>query len=125
MQELKFYKCAHCGNFFLVLHDGGVNPVCCGEPMMEMKPGTTDAAQEKHVPELTRNGNKLHVQVGSVKHPMEEDHWIVAIVAQQGDKIQVKELKPGEEPVADFEIADGPVVVYEYCNKHGVWKAEA
>lgn len=125
MNELKFYKCMQCGNFFLVLHDGGVTPQCCGDDMKEMKVGTTDAALEKHVPEIKREGNKIEVQVGSVKHPMDDDHWIVNIVAQQGDHLQIKTLNPGEEPVATFEIADGPVVVYEYCNLHGVWKAEA
>lgn len=125
MKELKFWKCNKCGNFFFAIVDSGVVPVCCGEEMQEMKANTTDAAQEKHVPEIKRNGNKIEVQVGSTLHPMEEKHYIVMIAAQQGENVQIHRLNPGEEPKACFDIADGPVTVYEYCNVHGVWKAEA
>ena len=36
-----------------------------------------------------------------------------------------KELKPGDEPVAEFKLVEGDEVVaaYDYCNLHGFWKA--
>ena len=48
--EQKFYICKHCGNIIAKVKDAGVPVVCCGEPMSEIVPGTTDAAVEKHVP---------------------------------------------------------------------------
>lgn len=125
MKEFKVFKCNTCGNIVLKMVDMGPAISCCGSEMQELKAGTTDAALEKHVPAITRNGNKIEVQVGSTIHPMTEDHWITFIAAVQGDKLQVVYLNPGEEPKASFEIADGPVEVYEYCNLHGLWKAEA
>ncbi len=125
MEKVKFYLCKECGNLVVLLHEGGGQLVCCGQNMTELKAGTTDAAKEKHVPAIKREGNHIEVQVGSVLHPMEEDHFITNIIAVQGEKFQNKSLKPGDEPKACFDIADGPVTVYEYCNKHGLWKAEA
>ena len=60
--EQKFYICKHCGNIIAKVKDTGVPVICCGEPMSEIIPGTTDAAVEKHVPVLiTENmvGHKL------------------------------------------------------------------
>ena len=36
---------------------------------------------------------------------------------------QVKNLKPGEKPYAEFLLADGEELVkaYEYCNLHSLW----
>ena len=45
--EQKFYICKHCGNIIAKVKDAGVPVVCCGEPMSEIVPGTTDAAVEK------------------------------------------------------------------------------
>ena len=49
--EQKFYLCKHCGNIITKIKDIGVPVICCGEPMSESIPGTTDAAVEKHVPD--------------------------------------------------------------------------
>ena len=51
--EQKFYICKHCGNIIAKVKDTGVPVICCGEPMSEIIPGTTDAAVEKHVPVWT------------------------------------------------------------------------
>ncbi len=125
MKEFKVFKCNTCGNVVLKMLDMGPAVSCCGQEMQELKAGTTDAALEKHVPAITRNGNKIDVQVGSVLHPMTEEHWITFIAAVQGEKLQVVYLNPGDEPKASFQVEDGPVEVYEYCNLHGLWKAEA
>ncbi len=122
---MKYFHCEKCGNVVALLVEGGGELVCCGEPMVELKADTVDAAKEKHVPAVTREGNKIDVVVGSVEHPMQEKHYITFISAQQGDVLQIKQLKPGEAPKACFEIADGPVEVNEFCNLHGLWKAEA
>lgn len=125
MKEFKVFKCKVCGNVIVKMLDMGPAVSCCGQEMQELKADTTDAALEKHVPEVTRKGNTLEVQVGSVIHPMTEEHWITFIAAVQGEKLQVVYLNPEDEPKACFQVEDGPVEVYEYCNLHGLWKAEA
>jgi superoxide reductase len=124
---LKLYKCAHCGNIVEMVEDRGVNPVCCGELMQELVANTTDAAQEKHVPVIEQEGNKVVVKVGSVEHPMLEEHHISFIILETNKGVQRKALDPVGAPVAEFVLGEGEEVVaaYEYCNLHGFWKAEA
>ncbi|MCP1109957.1 superoxide reductase [Lachnospiraceae bacterium PF1-21] len=85
---------------------------------------TVDAAQEKHVPVVSKDGNTVTVAVGSVPHPMEEAHYITAIYIETSKGGQFANLKPGEKPEATFTLNDGEefVAAYEYCNLHGLWK---
>ena len=94
--------------------------------MKEIVPGTTDAAVEKYVPVFEVNGDVVKVKIGSVEHPMLEAHYIEWIALQTKQGNQRKALKPGEAPEACFRICEGDevVAVYEYCNLHGLWKAE-
>ena len=48
--EQKFFICETCGNIIAMVKPSGVPVVCCGKPMKQIVPNTTDAAQEKHVP---------------------------------------------------------------------------
>lgn len=127
MCKTKFVICRTCGNLVEMIEDSGVNMVCCGEEMEELTANTVDAAQEKHVPVVEKEGNKVTVKVGSVTHPMAEEHYIqwIYLVTKQG--VQRKCLNPGEEPAATFALVEGDEVVaaYEYCNLHGLWKKEA
>ena len=126
MSEVTFYRCNHCGNIVAVVEDAGVTPSCCGEPMERLVAGSTDAAAEKHVPAVTREGSTLTAKVGEVAHPMLEEHYIQWIAVAAEDCLSIRHLKPGEAPEATFSVsADKPVTVYEYCNLHGLWKAEA
>jgi len=119
-----FYRCSVCGNLVEVINNGGGELVCCGQPMNLLKANTSDGAVEKHVPVAVRNGNQLHVTVGSVAHPMTEAHYIQWICITQGNKTQHVSLQPGQDPAADFVVGDGPITIYEYCNLHGLWKAD-
>lgn len=74
--KVKYYICKHCGNIVEKVKDKGVPVICCGEPMLELKAGVTDAAVEKHVPVYSVDNNLVHVIVGEVKHPMLEEHFI-------------------------------------------------
>lgn len=123
----KFYKCAHCGNIITFVEDKGVPVMCCGQKMEEMVPGTTDAAQEKHVPVVAVEGRTVTVSVGEVEHPSQEEHYIPWISIETKQGTQRKELKPGEAPKAVFELSEDDefIAAYEYCNLHGLWKAEA
>ncbi len=123
---MKFYVCSHCGNIVAYVKSSGVPVVCCGEKMQELVPNTKEAAVEKHVPVITVDGQKVTVTVGSVEHPMAEEHYIewIALTTRQGN--QRKELNPGSKPQAEFMICedDEAVAAYAYCNLHGLWKAE-
>lgn len=93
----------------------------------ELIPNTTDAAGEKHVPVITVDGERVIVKVGSVEHPSLDAHYIEFIVLVTEGGFQMKWLKPGMKPEASFVLMDGEkaVAAYEYCNLHGLWKADA
>lgn len=123
---VKLYKCAHCGNIVEMVEDKGVNVVCCGQKMDLLEPNTTDAAGEKHVPVVEADGNKVVVKVGSVEHPMTEEHHIAFIILETDKGVQRKNLDHVGKPEAEFVLSDGEkaVAAYEYCNLHGFWKAD-
>ena len=123
--EQKFYRCSHCGKIIAVVKETGVPVICCGEKMQEIVPNTVDAAQEKHVPVIEVKENLVTVKVGSVTHPMLDEHYIEWISLETKEGNQRKELKPGADPVV-FALApsDDVVAAYAYCNLHGLWKAE-
>lgn len=100
--------------------------ICGGSQMQKLVANTTDAAQEKHVPVVEVDGKKISVKVGSVEHPMTEAHSIQWIYLQTKRGGQYKLLSATDKPDAKFVVAedDEPVAVYEYCNLHGLWKAE-
>ena len=123
MGDKKFYICKHCGNMIGMIKSSGVNVVCCGDPMTELKPNTVEASQEKHLPVVTVEGNSVKVKVGSVEHPMTEEHHIAWIYLETEQGGQRKKLAVGSKPEAEFALAGGDKVVgvYEYCNLHGLW----
>ena len=90
----------------------------------ELIANTVDAAQEKHVPVITVDGETVKVAVGSVEHPSLPAHYIEFIVLVTETGMQMRWLKPGDKPEAIFKVTDKPVAAFEYCNLHGLWKAE-
>ena len=124
-EKVIFYRCEMCGNIVELIKDGGGELVCCGKPMKKLEPNTVDAAQEKHVPVYEKKGNILSVQVGSVEHPMTEEHYIEWIAVETPDRIQRRVLRPGEAPKAEFQIDSDKFRIFEYCNLHGLWKNES
>lgn len=123
---MKYYICEHCGNIIEYVKDSGVPVMCCGQKMTEIVPGTSDGAIEKHVPVVTVSGNEVLVQVGSVEHPMVEEHYIEWIVIETEKGSQKVRLSAGDEPKAKFLLAENDRLIsaYAYCNLHGLWKAE-
>ena len=114
MKELRFEYCEICKKMHLVVDDKAPKTMCCGQPMKVLTANTVDAAQEKHVPAVELGEKELKVHVGSVTHPMTEEHHIA-----------LKNLDHTGEPTAVFPIGEvKPVAAYEFCNLHGLWKAE-
>ena len=124
MTKIKeIYRCPVCGNIVEVLNAGAGELVCCGKPMILLKENTTDAAQEKHVPVVEKTTNGYHVSVGSVEHPMLNEHYIQWIELLTPKSVLRCELKPGCKPEATFFTNEECLCVREYCNLHGLWKA--
>jgi superoxide reductase len=89
-----------------------------------LKEKTEDAGQEKHVPVIEKTGAGLKVKVGSVPHPMEENHYIEWIEIADDGKVCRKLLKAGDSPEAEFEISAGNIKAREYCSVHGLWASK-
>ena len=122
-EKLQIYKCAVCENIAEMVHAGAGQMVCCGQPMTLFKENTTDAAKEKHVPVVEKTAEGLKVKVGSVPHPMDQNHYIEWIEVIADGKAYRQFLNPGESPEASFAIKAEKAVAREYCNLHGLWKA--
>ena len=126
MTGSRIFICRVCGNIVMLVHKGGGPLSCCGQPMEELVANTTDAAQEKHVPVVVKEGSRVMVKVGSTAHPMTEAHlieWIYLATKLGGQR---KTLKAVDAPEAEFVLTpdDAPVAAYAYCNLHGLWKAD-
>ena len=122
MSNIVFYRCEICGNIVVLIKNGGGTLTCCGQSMTKLEPNITDGAKEKHVPIITKENGKIKVEIGSTLHPMLPKHHIEWIALDTGEKMEIVYLKPGMEPKAEFtNVSSG--TVYEYCNLHGLWKA--
>ncbi|MCQ2752134.1 MAG: desulfoferrodoxin [Coriobacteriales bacterium] len=122
---MKFYKCSVCGKIIAMVKETGVPTICCGQSMEEIIANTVDASREKHVPVYEVVGNIVNVTIGSVEHPMTEEHHIQWIALETKHGNQSKVLHAGDAPNAPFALLDGDEIltVYAYCNIHGLWKA--
>ena len=114
---LKVYQCEKCGKTIVSKDELNL------EGWKELVAGSTDAAQEKHVPVYEVKCGKVRVAVGSVMHPMTVEHSIEWVLLETTQGYQIKYLSAGVEPVCTFTLADGDkaVKVYAYCNLHGLW----
>ena len=125
MCETKFYVCEKCGNLVGMINASGVPMMCCGQKMTAINPNTVEASVEKHLPVVSVDGDIVSVEVGSVAHPMAEEHYIAWIYLQTDKGGQRKCLNPGEEPKVSFSLnGENAVAVYAYCNLHGLWKTD-
>ena len=121
----KFYICEHCGNIINKVNDSGVPVVCCGQKMKEIVPGTVEASREKHIPVVSVDGDVVKVVIGSVNHPMAEEHSILWVQLETDKGSQRKYLEVGAAPEVAFSLGgEHAVAVYAYCNLHGLWKTE-
>ncbi len=123
---MKFYNYEPNGSILEVVKGADMLNELCGGKMKELIPGTSDGAAEKHVPVVTKNGNKIIVEVGSIEHPMVDVHYIewIAIETKMGSQKIL--LSPADKPRAEFYLCDGDefVEAYEYCNIHGLWSGK-
>ena len=75
--RVQFFKCPKCGNVMLKVAGFTVTPYCCGVPMEEMVPNTTEGKNEYHLPHITHHdAHSITVQIGKELHPMSPGHFI-------------------------------------------------
>jgi len=116
------YYCEICKNLVEILQEGKPALVCCGKPMEKLVAKRKDDGLEKHVPVVDMTDKGIRVTVGSVLHPMEENHHIKFIEVLTATTVYRKEFEPGDEPVAEFPVRLTDVIdVREFCNIHGLW----
>ncbi len=119
------YKCELCGNIVELLHGGVGALVCCNQKMVKLTENTVDAAKEKHVPVIEIGADNITVKVGSVAHPMLDEHYIEWIELLADGKVYRQNLKPGGAPEAVFPVVAKQLTAREYCNLHGLWAAKS
>ncbi len=126
MIKNRFFICEHCGNMIEMVKSSGVSVVCCGKEMTELVANTVEASVEKHLPVVEVKDRIVNVKVGSVAHPMVQEHNIEWIYLETINGIQRKLLKVDSQPEMSFVLTedDEPIAVYAYCNLHGLWKTE-
>lgn len=128
-ERLEMYRCEICGNLVEVILEGHGELVCCGQPMVLLHGKSTDEeGLEKHVPvfEIKENGGQ-EIRVGSVLHPMNDDHYIMFIetISEDRNHVGLQYLHPGEEPKMLLEKKIGKTLAREFCNIHGLWEGES
>jgi len=123
-EKREIYRCEKCGNIVEVLHAAGGNLICCGQDMTILVANSVDAAVEKHVPVIQKDGDTVTVSVGSTLHPMEEKHYIEFIQLVTEARTYTAYLDPGKEPKASFDAKGEVVSARAYCNLHSLWKSK-
>ncbi len=123
-KNLQIMHCKLCGHLLEVIHEGAGELVCCNQAMTLLAENSTDAAQEKHVPVVTAVEGGYKVAVGSVAHPMTEEHFIewIELIADNG-KVYRENLCSDSAPEATFLLQAAEVTARAYCNLHGLWKS--
>ncbi len=118
----EIYKCEVCGNIVEVVHVGGGELVCCGQPMRLLIANTVDASKEKHVPVIEKTDKGVKIRIGAEPHPMADNHYIEWIEIIFDGKVDRQYLKPQEEPAAEFNVSPAQLTARAYCNLHGLWQ---
>ncbi|MDR0439066.1 MAG: desulfoferrodoxin FeS4 iron-binding domain-containing protein [Methanocalculaceae archaeon] len=118
----EIYKCNICNNTIWIISKGAGELSCCGETMHKQMENATDAAQEKHIPIVTKIDSGYKISVGSIAHPMETEHYITWIALMTDDGVvHEKFFSPGEKPEIIIKTTAKAIKTCEYCNKHGLW----
>ena len=124
LERMQILKCNDCGVVLEVLDGGECEVACCGKTLNVLEERTADVGKEKHVPVCEQTSQGLTVKVGSVPHPMEQNHYIEWIEVVADGKVSRQFLKPGDAPEATFPIKPGKLSVREHCNLHGLWTGQ-
>ncbi len=121
IKKLQMYRCSVCGTIVEVLDSCGRDLVCCGPLMARLKEKIADQGDEEHMPIIETNVAGITVSIGERPHPMETRHYLKWIEIDFDSKRYRKSLKPGQDPVAAFDVWPEHVLTRTYCSVHGLW----
>ena len=121
IKKLEIYRCPVCGGTVEVLDSYDHGLVCCGPLMVQEK--IADESDKAHMPITETTDAGIMVSVGETPHPMETEHYLKWIEIDFDSKRYRKFLKPGQDPVATFDVWPRYVLARAYCNVHGLWAA--
>jgi len=138
-----------CGTCGFISIDGSAPEKCpvCTSPksgfednanaiLEPQDPQNMTELEKKHVPVVVVNKQcglvgegctDVHVKMGEIIHPMQDDHYIVRVDFYLDKRfIGRAMLTPNLNPAAAVHIksAQGKLSVVEFCNKHGSWIKE-
>ncbi|MCP4652700.1 MAG: desulfoferrodoxin FeS4 iron-binding domain-containing protein [Candidatus Omnitrophica bacterium] len=124
MTELRtLYHCEICKHLIEIVSAGAPTLICCNQPMIKVEPKTEDTGSEKHVPIIENTENGSIIKVGSIEHPMIEEHYIKFIEVLTKERVLRVELKPGQKPeIKCCTKKENILKVREFCTVHGVWQ---
>ncbi len=124
-KKLQVYKCDICGNIVEILNPGKGELMCCGKKMTLMvEKDVSSEGKEKHVPVVKKTEDGYIINVGSIDHPMTEEHYIMWIDVFTTENMFRKCFFPGDKPQLRIRTSDDILEVRAYCNIHGLWKYE-
>ena len=133
----KLFVCTVCGHIEFGAAPANC-PVCHASTFKE-DPNAINPAEkegkEKHIPVVSFNAScglipgeckDVLIKVGSVPHPMQEDHWIMWIDLYVNNKYATRIMltPPSVQAAAVVHLkkdVQGTITVIENCNKHGRW----
>ncbi len=95
--------------------------MCCGKPMELLIEKSNDVGHEKHVPVIDVRDDHISVKIGSIPHPMEEEHYIEWVELITENMVWRIYLKPNDESKVVFPIRLKKFKIRIYCNLHGLW----
>ncbi len=127
IKENELYKCKICGNIIEVVGAGNGELVCCSEVMTKIE-GRKEEEEygEKHIPVIKRGlSGEYYVEIGSMEHPMTEEHYIefIELISEDGKYLTRKYLHPGEKAEIKIECKCTRFTARAYCNIHGLWES--
>ena len=138
---MKYFVCEDCGHVSFETAPAKC-PVCFMSKFTEKTDAIKDAGlegKEKHIPVITvtqacglapDSCRDVHVKVGSIVHPMQEDHWIqwIDVYINRTFAARYSLLPQSMQPIVSLHLkkeAAGSIRIIESCSKHGRWMAEA
>jgi superoxide reductase len=122
--NLEIYKCLVCRTVVEVIERFGPELVCCGRPMERFPEQKGGLGRQRHSPIMELVDQGLRVSVGPLPHVMTPRHHIEWIEVLSGGRRVRQYLRPGQKPVATFDVRPGrAAVVRVYCSVHGLWRS--
>ena len=121
---MRFSTCPTCDQVFVIVVDKEKPVSCCDNETiaLQSKRKKSENHDDEHTPIVRKTGNFVTIRVNE-KHPMIKTHHISMMLVETNKGFQFKNIRPKDEPKADFILANGETIknVYVYCNVHLLW----